>query len=365
MRVRSVSVHLILKWSTCITGIALLCETSLAASPNTCTPYSSRCINSDILWPHPGKREFVALGPTQLLEPYEFSVALVTTYQYQPITIQVPSPKSMGIELAVIENQLNTNLLFAYGVLPRLQLDVILPFTLMQSGAGMAPLSGGEKLRTHTLRDMRFGFAYRLPSTSSPSSTLSWSLVSRLQMTAPTGDPLQLAGEGIPVIFPSLALGMKHHRLLLGVETGARIRPTSTWSNLAIGTQISMITGVGYDLLPSRKKLIAFLEAWALPTFPVQKSLPLIPKEDLRMFLIPSEWMLSLQATNLFNTGFNLQFGSGTALPWIGTNTPTEPQFRFVIGLAYLSPSGLQSSLSSPSPFFLSGLKRGITYEML
>ncbi|HVJ94541.1 MAG TPA: thrombospondin, partial [Labilithrix sp.] len=134
----------------------------MAHAQQCSNPLVSTCINSDTFWPHAGPQRFAAVGSAETVADRQVAFGLVTSYQSRPIIINGPSPGGAGSEHFAIDNQVNANFLFAYGVTNRLQLDLGLPITLVQTGAGTSPLTGGAPIRDTAVRDMRFGFAYAL-----------------------------------------------------------------------------------------------------------------------------------------------------------------------------------------------------------
>ena len=129
-----------------------------------------------------------------------------------------------------------------------------MPLTFGQGGAGLAPITGGDGLKDTAVRDMRFGFAYALRArTRAPRPSASGrrsGLAARLEVSAPTGDADQFAGERSGVFVPSLAADWRHGRLFAGAEVGARLRPTTELLGARVGTQLVTALGAGYDILP-------------------------------------------------------------------------------------------------------------------
>ena len=71
-------------------------------------------------------------------------------------------PGPGGSDQNAIDDQVNGTFLWAYGVTNRLELDLAVPLTFIQSGAGLSPLTGGNALKDTAVRDMRFGFTYAI-----------------------------------------------------------------------------------------------------------------------------------------------------------------------------------------------------------
>jgi hypothetical protein len=310
---------------------------------------TNACINSDTFWPHAGPSQFMAVGGSETVARGQMGFGLVTSYQSRPLVLHLPSPGPVGSDHFVVDNQVNGTFLWSYGVSDRLELDVALPVTFIQSGSGVSAITGGESLRDTAMRDIRFGFSYallarpRVAPDAPPGAVLARSpnglgLALRLEVAAPTGDRDQFAGERVGVFAPSLSADYRHGRFFAAAEVGARVRATSEFAGARIGTQATIGVGVGYDILP-RELLAAVLEARALPTFPEQADVA-FTDHGLDSFangkhITPAEWMLSARSAPIMGGDFAIQLGGGGAIPFDGDAPPTTPRFRFTLSLRY------------------------------
>jgi hypothetical protein len=330
---------------------------TLAARPalaTDCSGITSPCINSDILWPHAGPARFVAVGSTETVGDGQLGFGLVTSYLSQPIVLHVPAPGPPGSDQYAVDNQVNGTFLWAYGVTDRLELDLAVPLTFIQSGAGVSPVTGGDSLKDTAVRDMRFGLAYAIVPHSRVAPDKrpeSFGLAARLEMSAPTGDYDQLAGEGTGVFAPSLAADWRQGRLFVGAEAGARLRPTHELEGARIGSQIVTALGVGYDVLP-RELLSVVVEAWALPTLEEQHSVTVDQNGNRTSTpngetIAPAEWQLSARTAPLRGGDFTVQLGGGGELP-LTNGAVTTPRFRFTLGLRW-APAQAPRPASPPS----------------
>src|SRR5260370_19342692 len=145
---------------------------------------------------------------------------------------------------------------------------------------------------------MRFGFAYALkPSKRGESRDPQFA--SRCEITAPTGDRDQFAGERSAVFAPSLAGALRSERFFFGAEAGLRLRPTTELLGARVGSQIFAAAGVGFDLLP--RGLLG-------PTLEHLSLLTLVGQDDVvrqsgayrsvpgGKGLAPAEWLLSIRS---------------------------------------------------------------------
>jgi hypothetical protein len=298
------------------------------ARATDCDVPVSPCINDDVFWPHAGPARFVAVGSTETVASGQLGFGLVTTYLSRPIVLHVPTPGSGGSTQYVINDQANGNFLWSYGVTNRLELDLALPITFGQGGTGLSPITGGPFLHDTAVRDLRFGFAYALlPQPRVDPAPDGLSVVARFEMSAPTGDRDQFAGERSPVYIPSLAAAFRGGPLFAGVEAGGRVRPTTDLLGARVGSQVVAMAGVGYDIVP-RELLSATLEAWMLPTLVSQG--PGAPDP-----LVPAEWQLSARTSPLRSGDLAIQLGGGSAIPFGGDGEVTRPRFRFTLGIRW------------------------------
>jgi OOP family OmpA-OmpF porin len=321
-----------------VSALAWIACTAVARASGTaeCATRVSPCINDDVLWPHAGPAHFVAVGSTETVAPGQLGFGLVTDYLSRPIILGLPPPGS-GSSDAVINDQVNGTFLWSYGATDHLELDVALPITFGQGGTGLGPVTGGDGLHDTAERDLRFGFAYALvpaprvdpdlPGALLPAKAARWGLAARFEMSAPTGDHDQFAGERSGVYVPSLAGELRTGRWRFGIEVGARLRPITELLGARVGTQMVTMAGAAFDILP-RERLTASLEAWALPTLVSQGS-------GVGSPLVPAEWQLAARTAPLRGGDFAIQLGGGGAIPFGGEDEITRPRFRFTLGLRW------------------------------
>jgi hypothetical protein len=295
-----------------ITFVALTIRSGSAAATDCAGPLSP-CINDDTLWPHAGPSRFQAVGGSATVGASHLGFALVTSYLSRPIVLKVVSPGN-GTDEYVINDQVNGSFLWAYGVSRRLELDLALPITFGQSGAGLTPITGGPGLHDTAVRDMRFGFTYALLRSESQSpqqvqaGRAVGGLAARVEVSAPTGDRDQFAGERSGVFVPSLSADGRLGSFYAAAEVGARVRPTTQLLGSRIGSQLLGALGVGLDVL-SHERLSIGLEAWMLPTLVSQAGGPMGTSGGPT--LIPAEWQLSARSSPLASHDLSFQLGGG------------------------------------------------------
>ena len=327
------------------------------ADASDCTnPLVSTCINSDSFWPHAGPARLMTVGSAETTDEGQVAFGLVTSYLSRPIVLKIASPGPGGSQQNVVDNQVNGNFLWAYGVTRRLQLDFALPATVIQDGAGTSPITGGPTLRDTAVRDLRFGLAYSIiPRPRVDRETLDgdrasgkergvFGLATRFEISAPTGDRDQFAGERTAVFVPSIAGDYRRGRWFGGAELGWRIRPTTEFAGARIGQQFLFALGAGVDILP--KELLAVsAEAHALYNLPEQhdtaQTLTGLSSHPNGSHIVPAEWTLAARTAPLLAGDIAFSLGGGGAIP-IGDSAITAPRFRFLLGVIY-APLGRDS----------------------
>jgi hypothetical protein len=328
--------------------LAACLAADLAASParaTDCSGLLSPCVNDEAFWPHAGAGTFVSVGSTETVAPSQIAFGLVTTYLNRPIVLGVRSPGGSGSDQYAVDDQVNGTFLWAYGVSKRLELDLAVPLTFGQGGTGLAPITGGNGLKDTAVRDLRFGFAYALiphaHADDAPAGRRDgWGLAARVEVSAPTGDSDQFAGERSGVFVPSVAADWRHGRFVAGAELGARVRPTTELLGARVGTQLVTALGAGYDVLARRDLLTVLLEAWALPTLAEQHDVRLQPDNTYLStpngkYIAPAEWQLSARTAPLRGGDLAIQAGGGTEIPFTSPSGITTPRFRFTLGIRW------------------------------
>jgi hypothetical protein len=333
------------------TSVFFLCLFAGARSlANSCTsPLVTTCINDDTFWPHPGPSQLLAVGGAETTAKGQVGFGLVTTYLSRPIVLHIPSPGPGGSDQYAINDQVNGNFLFSYGVTDRLELGVVLPVTFGQGGAGASPITGGAGISDTASRDLRFGFAYaivprspRVQPWDHPTETTdvwtaqTWALTGRLEISTPTGDSDQFAGERTAVFAPSVAADLRRKRFFGGIELGARIRPSAEIVGARVGSQALGGIGGGLDILP-REVLSVALEARAIYNFPEQhesaQTVQGLVSTPNGKHIVPAEWGPSIRSAPI--AAGDISFQAGAAFPFVSDPPILTPRWRFTLGIRY------------------------------
>jgi hypothetical protein len=329
---------------------AVLLPRPAHAAEDCAQPLLSTCINSDTLWPHAGPQRFMTVGGVETVQPGQVAFGLVTTYLSRPVVLKTAAPGAGGTEQFAVDNQVNGNFLWSYGVTQRLALDLAMPVTFFQDGAGMSPITAGARLRDTAIRDPRLGVTFAIlprPRTAPELHAQQgrvFGLTGRFVLSMPAGDETQFAGERSAVFAPSISGDYRRGRAFAGVELGMRLRPTASLSGARVGSQITTGVAAGYDILP-KELLSATAEARVLYNLPKQADVlqsPLGLSSTLNdKHIIPAEWMVGVRSAPFLSGDVSFSLGGGGAIP-IGDPAITRPRMRFLLGITY-APSGRDS----------------------
>lgn len=341
----------------CFASLAALLASPSTASAKNCAGIESTCIDDDTYWAHAGPARFVAVGSTETAGAGQLAFGLASDYLHAPIVIDTPIGPTSTTQQYVVKDQVDGAFLWSYGVTDRLQLDLVMPVTFIQSGGSLSAITGGDSLKDTAMRDLRFGFAYALVAharapAEPPRS--SWGLVYRLEVKAPTGDADQFAGERSAVFVPSLAADARWGRFFVGAEVGARIRPTTELLGNRVGTQLVTALGAGYDILGKRDLLTATLEAWSLPTFAEQHTVT-EPAPGTYLStpngksIAPTEWQLAVRTAPTRRGDLAIQVGGGTGIP-LTSKAITEPDVRVTLSVRWTPASHPSVAAAASAP---------------
>jgi outer membrane protein OmpA-like peptidoglycan-associated protein len=330
--------------SLTIVSLFVVVGVSSPAQASECGDVSrlSSCVNADTLWPHAGAASFQSVGATETTPPSQFSFGLVTSYLRKPIVLRASSPDPAGTQVPAVDHLVNSAFLWAFGVTDRLELNLVMPATLYQTGSGLSGYTSSRAtpLPTTAVRDLRYGLAYAVLPRARAYPTHGLAATARFEMSAPVGDRQSFAGDRTAVWYPSVSADYRVGRLIVGSEIGARLRGTSEVAGTRVGSQIFASVAVGYDILRDQQ-LTAAIEAFALPTLVGQKDLHRDPTtaeliaQDSSRRLVPAEWMATVRTAPVSGGDFSIAASGGTSLAFSDPSSMTSPIYRFVLGVRY------------------------------
>jgi hypothetical protein len=297
----------------------------------------STCFDADTFLPHAGASSFVFVGATETTAVGQLGFGIVATYLTRPVVLAVPTSYPGGTEVRAVDQLWDTAFLGSFGLAPRLEINLALPFVVYRTGTGVSSLTSqsSRPLPRTAMRDARGGLAYRIlgPSRAAPDTL---SMAARFELAVPTGDAATLAGESGVVALPSLAIEHRHGSFVGGAELGARLRSVAELAGARVGSQLVLAVGAGADLLPD-EWLGVRVEILALPTLVAQHGTSTAVAEPnagpTGSWLVPAEWHVSLRTGGL-SRDLSLQLGGGGGLA-LGDSSVTTPSYRVTFALRY------------------------------
>ena len=329
-------------------SLGLLLVVACPARAEACADedaYSS-CVDADAWWLPPAATRFMGIDAARVLPARSWVAGLGVSYLARPVELRVASPDPEGRTVAVVDDALNATAFAALGVGSNLDVEVALPFTVHQTGAGVQGITTqrAQPLNAQALRDPRLGASYRLLEDASP-----WSLSSKasLRIALPLGTDDALAGDRSFVIAPATTWGVTPGPFFASVQLGARLRRVTRLGTARMGSQLVAALGFGMDILPD-ELLSVSVEAAALPVLASQATrAPDGTHVDGR--LVPAEWLLSARSRPFRAAPLSLQLGAGTGIPLSAEERTapsgqtesdhfagiTSPRYRVVFAVRY------------------------------
>lgn len=333
-----------------LAAITALIVSTRPARAAHCSPASglSTCINADELWFAAGPSRFVGIASAAPLGARKFSFGVGTSWVSRPIVLHASSPDPEGRDIFVVDDALDTTMLFAYGVTHRLELTTALPFTLYRSGAGVAGVTSqsGPPLTRTAVADPRIGAGFSVFHEASAGWQSDAKLL--LDVSLPLGDQEDFAGQGSFVEAPALVAELGAGRFSAAGEIGARFRSARSIAGQRVGSELVSMLGLEVDILP--RELLSFgAEGWLFPSLVSQDYRAANGTLLQNASIVSAEWLASLRSSPLAHRELELQLGGGTGIPLSSARatlpdgtTRNEsfsavgtPNFRLVLSVRY------------------------------
>jgi len=283
-------------------------------------------VDSQLRWAAPGPSNFPTLASADILGHKGVSFGAVFDYYRRPLALDVRHGDGTSDTNWVVEYAATADFSWAFGIADWVQLGVVLPVVLDQSGVGATPLMplGADdstyKLASSALKDLRFDAKVRFVGgrTKTP-ETRGFGLAIDLAMAVPTGDELNFAGEEGFVFAPNIIVDLHRCPISAALNLGARLRTEqSKLADLTVGHQMTAGLGITGHLLDRRMMLsaegvlVAEMDGFDRIGFEYRGAVGYLPDQARALTL----WVSGGSAA-----------GTGDLL---GT-----PQLRFLVGLTY------------------------------
>lgn len=320
--------------------LGLLTRAATAAPCAASDPYSP-CFEADALWLPLGPATFATLTSARSFGQGHFGVELGVSAVDDPVTLVAPSPHPEGRDVPVVDFTSGATLGVGFGLLPRLDANVALPFVVYQSGTGVEGVTSqsGPPLRAQAIRDPRLSITYALLE---PPDDAGFAAGARLELTLPLGDSGALAGFASPTVAPGVAASFGAGRVTLAADASLRLREAVQLGNVQRGSEL--VAGLGFSVrLLARPLLAPAVELSLRPNLAGAA-----PRDPARAFDLPAEWLASLRLKPRGRDDrFTIIAGAGAGVPLSSARHPgqerawfagvTAPSFRALALVRYES----------------------------
>jgi hypothetical protein len=314
--------------------LVFLPSPAAGAEPCASNEPFSPCFEADPLWLPLGPATFATLSSPHPYGERHFGLQLGASLVKNPVTLVAPSQHPAGREVPVVELSSSATFVAGFGLLPRLDANVALPFVIYQSGTGVEGVTSqsGPPIRAQALRDPRVSVVYALVD---PAHDHGFAAGVRFELALPVGDAGALAGAASPTLAPGIAAAFHVDRFTFATDVSVRLRKAVRFGNVERGSELA--TGFGASArLFARPLLATGVELSLRPNM-----LGAAPGDPARAFDLPAEWLASVRLKPCGDDGaWTLVAGGGAALPLSSARTAggeresfagvTAPSFRAV-----------------------------------
>lgn len=216
-------------------------------------------LNSQVLWKTPGPSNFSFLQSSDVLENRNVSFGAVSQYYRKPLGLEIGGDVSWSVKRVT-----SLDFSWAVGLIDRIQIGMVLPVVIAQSGVGASPLKlksvdNDEKIAGAAVGDLRIHAkiqAYR----QYPGKNRGVGVAMDVALSMPSGDEYNFAGENGVVFAPLLILDFRRHFLSAGTNVGVRLRSgdKAYLADSSVGNQLTY--GIGGTLHMFSEKLLVSSE---------------------------------------------------------------------------------------------------------
>lgn len=325
-----------------VLGLSLAVPRSVAAEP--CAPDEpfSPCFEADAWWLPLGPATFVTLSSPRTFGARRFALQLGASVVKSPVTLVAPSQHPAGRDVPVVDLASSATFAAAFGLLPRLDAILSLPFVVYQSGTGVEGVTSqsGQPLAAQALRDPRVSVAYALVD---PQHDGAFAAGARFELALPLGDASALAGAAGPTLAPGVAAELALDRFTFASDVSLRLRKAVRFGNLERGSELAAGLAVGARIF-ARPLLATGVEFSLRPNLAGAA-----PGDAARSFDWPAEWLVNVRLKPCGqDDAWTIIAGGGAALPLSSARVPggereafagvTAPALRAVALVRYESP---------------------------
>lgn len=319
--------------------VVLLASQTAAAEPCATGEVFSPCFEADALWLPLGPATFATLSSARPFGERRFGLQLGASIVKSPVSLVAPSQHPAGREVPVVDLSSSATLTAGFGLMPRLDASLALPFVVYQSGTGVEGVTSqsGPPLRAQALRDPRASVAYALVD---PAYDGVFAAGVRFELALPLGDAGALAGAAGPTLAPGIAAAFELDRFTFAADASLRLREAVRFGNVERGSELVTAFGLAVRVL-DRPLLAPGIELSLRPNLAGAA-----PGDTAQAFDLPAEWLAQLRLKPCGeDDAWTIVAGGGAALPFSSVRIPdderewfggvTAPTFRAVAFVRY------------------------------
>lgn len=266
--------------------------------------------------PTPGPRDLLIVPQSQPLRHKSVSVGTYFSFSLNPLVL-LNDQGQRQIEL--IRNRLEMDLMAAVGLGDWLEIGLVFPLILYQSGGNMEATGSEGSVQSFARGDL--SMIAKVPIVRRLSYAKGFGAAALLRVNAPTGEEAAFAGQGGWTFSPTL---LGDYRFgggtLLALQAGIYYRPLIEFQSVAIGP--AFVAAAGIELPLVRK--------WGLTALGGGYVNVSFFKAPTTIREVPAELMMGLRWYSSFGVTFTtgLNFGADCA---VGV-----PAFRFFISAVFV-----------------------------
>ena len=238
--------------------------------------------------PTPSPYGIFNVDASQTSADLQVSGGLILHYDKDPLVLV---PAGSDKEIAIIENQVVAEALFALGLSDFLELGIALPIYLLNSAT-----IDQQTIEGATIGDLRL--RPKVTAVSSEDNPVGLAFV--LHLSLPTGDTEAFTSSGNVTARPGVVIDTKIDRLLLAANLGADLQSTRGFGNLEVGSELVFGAGAQYEIVENRFLLGA--ELYGSTSF----------DDFFKSEVTPLEGLVGLKYRTDF--GLNLETGIGRGI---------------------------------------------------
>lgn len=288
-------------------------------------------VDSQNLWVTPGPSNFPTVQSSDIVGHLGVSFGAVFDHYRKPLGLKISDGAGSTEKKWVVEHATTADFTWAFGIADFVQMGLVLPVTINQSGVGATPFmpigvdDSSYKLAGSALKDLRFHLKGRfLGGDAEIPDRRNLGLALDVGMSVPTGDELNFAGENGFVFAPNAIIDFHRCKFSAAVNLGARLRTEkAALADLQVGHQLTSgigVTGHYLDrrlLLSAEGTLLAEMDGFDRIGFEYRGGVGYLPDEARAVTL----WLSGGSAT-----------GTGDLLG--------NPQLRILLGITYAPGAG-------------------------